>query len=47
MIDGRNGCPERQIEPPENIIPPDWYDWADEIYQIFKDERLEMNHESL
>lgn len=31
--------PEPPVIPPENTNPPDWYDWCDEIYKIFKEER--------
>lgn len=27
--------------PPENTNEPDWFDWCDEIYQFYNDERYE------
>lgn len=31
--------PEPPVIPPENTNPPDWYDWCDEIYKVFREER--------
>lgn len=36
---GLYGLPDGLLEPPENTSPPDWNDWADEIYKIFREER--------
>ena len=41
MTDPYTGCPERAFEPPENLDPPDSYDWDDEIYQLYVDRRYE------
>lgn len=41
MTDPYTGCPERALEPPENLDPPDSYDWDDEIYQLYVDRRYE------
>lgn len=41
MIDPYTGCPDALLEPPENLDPPDSYDWDDEIYQIYADRRYE------
>lgn len=41
MTDPRNGCPEKALEPPENIEPPEWLDADDFYYQAFKDRSLE------
>lgn len=41
MNDTLTGCPERPLFPPENTEEPEWYDWSDEIYQLYQDGRYE------
>lgn len=41
MTDLRTGCPDKPVEPPENIDPPDWLDADDVYYQRLKDRRFE------